>query len=175
LRRAEGGAKIFGVFRVKNHDFTPKNHIFSNCGGRCENVWGISCEKSRFYPQKIIFFPIVTYNLAHTGNYSTLYFLCMCQVRLSGLHAVLVSFVTLEGAILWCSLLWCSVLLTLPVVFFWYYVIIYVWNNSSFLDIFGWNLSDVIAPSLTIFSYLFFFILSCQLLFFSNPFKIQSM
>ena len=30
LRRAEGGAKIFGVFRVKNRDFTPKNHIFSN-------------------------------------------------------------------------------------------------------------------------------------------------
>ena len=24
LRRAEGGAKIFGVFRVKIHDFTPK-------------------------------------------------------------------------------------------------------------------------------------------------------
>jgi hypothetical protein len=30
LRRAEGGANIFGVFRVKNPDFTPKNHIFSN-------------------------------------------------------------------------------------------------------------------------------------------------
>jgi hypothetical protein len=28
LRRAEGGAKIFGAFRVKNHDYTPKNHIF---------------------------------------------------------------------------------------------------------------------------------------------------
>jgi hypothetical protein len=28
LRRAEGGTKIFGVFRVKNYDFTPKNHIF---------------------------------------------------------------------------------------------------------------------------------------------------
>ena len=28
LRRAKGGAKIFGIFRVKNHDFTPKNHIF---------------------------------------------------------------------------------------------------------------------------------------------------
>ena len=28
LRRAEGGAKIFGVFRVKNHDFMPKNLIF---------------------------------------------------------------------------------------------------------------------------------------------------
>ena len=34
-RRAEGGAKILGVFRVKNHDFTPKNLIFSNFrGGR---------------------------------------------------------------------------------------------------------------------------------------------
>ena len=30
LLRAEGGAKIVGVFRVKNYDFTPKNHIFSN-------------------------------------------------------------------------------------------------------------------------------------------------
>jgi hypothetical protein len=28
LRRAEGGAKILGVFRVINHDFTPKNHSF---------------------------------------------------------------------------------------------------------------------------------------------------
>ena len=34
MRRAEGGAKIVGVFRVKNHDFTPKYHIFSNFGGR---------------------------------------------------------------------------------------------------------------------------------------------
>ena len=31
-RRAEGGVKIFGVFRVKNHDFTQKNHIFP--------IWG---------------------------------------------------------------------------------------------------------------------------------------
>jgi hypothetical protein len=43
LRRAEGGAKIFGVLRVKNHDFTPKNHISSNCGGEREHFWGISC------------------------------------------------------------------------------------------------------------------------------------
>ena len=33
LRRAEGGAKIFGVFRVKNYDFMPKNNIFSNFRG----------------------------------------------------------------------------------------------------------------------------------------------
>ena len=51
-RRAKGGAKNFGVFRVKNHDFTTKNHIFSNCGGRRENCLGISCEKSRFYAKK---------------------------------------------------------------------------------------------------------------------------
>ena len=35
MRRAEGGANIFGVFRMKNHDFTPKNHIFSNFRGAC--------------------------------------------------------------------------------------------------------------------------------------------
>ena len=38
LRRAGGGAKIVGVFRVKNHDFTPKNLIFSNFrGGACRD------------------------------------------------------------------------------------------------------------------------------------------
>ena len=33
LLRAEGGAKIFGVFRVKSHDFTPKNLTFPILGG----------------------------------------------------------------------------------------------------------------------------------------------
>jgi hypothetical protein len=56
LRRAEGGAKIFGVFRVKNHDFTPKKSYFFNFRGGARNFWGISCEKSRFYANKIIFF-----------------------------------------------------------------------------------------------------------------------
>ena len=51
-----GRRENFGVFRVKNHDFTPKNHIFSNCGGRREKFWGISCEKSRLYAKQIIFF-----------------------------------------------------------------------------------------------------------------------
>jgi hypothetical protein len=55
LRRAEGGAKIFGVFRVKKHDFTPKNHILSNCGGRREKCWGISCENHDFTPKNLIF------------------------------------------------------------------------------------------------------------------------
>jgi hypothetical protein len=35
---AEGGAKFVGVFRVKNHDFTPKNHIFSNFRGGARRV-----------------------------------------------------------------------------------------------------------------------------------------
>jgi hypothetical protein len=34
LRRAKGGAKIFWVFRVKNHDFTPKIIFFPILGGR---------------------------------------------------------------------------------------------------------------------------------------------
>jgi hypothetical protein len=56
LRRAEGGAKIVGVFRVENHNFSTKNHIFSHCGGRRENVWGISCEiKNDFTPKNLIF------------------------------------------------------------------------------------------------------------------------
>jgi hypothetical protein len=33
LRRAEGDAKIFGVFRVKNHDYTPTNLIIFNFRG----------------------------------------------------------------------------------------------------------------------------------------------
>ena len=34
LRRAEGGGNFFGrIFRVKSHDFTPKNYIFSNFRG----------------------------------------------------------------------------------------------------------------------------------------------
>ena len=32
LRRAEGDAKSFGVFRVKNHDSTPKKDIFPILG-----------------------------------------------------------------------------------------------------------------------------------------------
>jgi hypothetical protein len=33
-----GRREFFGVFRVKNHDFTPKNHIFSNFRGGARRV-----------------------------------------------------------------------------------------------------------------------------------------
>jgi hypothetical protein len=56
LRRAEGGAKFFGVFRVKNHDFTPKNHIFSNGRGRRENFGVFRVENHVFTPKINIFF-----------------------------------------------------------------------------------------------------------------------
>ena len=39
MRRAEGGSKICGVFRVKNYDFTQKNYIFSNFRGGAPAVW----------------------------------------------------------------------------------------------------------------------------------------
>jgi hypothetical protein len=59
LRRAEGGAKIFGVFRVKNHDFTPKNHIFPILGGAREISGVFHVKNHDFTPKKIIFFPIL--------------------------------------------------------------------------------------------------------------------
>ena len=41
LRRAEGGAKIFGVFRVKNQDFTPKNLIFFPIAEGGAKIFGV--------------------------------------------------------------------------------------------------------------------------------------
>ena len=56
LRRAKGGANIFGVFRVKNHDFTPKNHIFSILGG-AHDIFGVFHVKNHdFKPKKSYFF-----------------------------------------------------------------------------------------------------------------------
>jgi hypothetical protein len=54
-RRAEGGAKIFGVFRVKNHDFTPKNHIFSNFrGGGAPPPPGSTPDSSHFVSTRFV-------------------------------------------------------------------------------------------------------------------------
>ena len=59
LRRAEGGAEIVGVFRVKNHDFTPKKDIFPILGGRRE-IFGVFHVKNHdFTPKKILFLPIL--------------------------------------------------------------------------------------------------------------------
>jgi hypothetical protein len=52
LRRAEGGANILGVFRVKNHDFTPKKSYFSNFRGARE-IFGVFHVKNHdFTPKK---------------------------------------------------------------------------------------------------------------------------
>ena len=53
LRRAEGGAKIVGVFRVKNHDFTPKkSYFFPILGGRAPGAPP---------PPGIVFFKIINF------------------------------------------------------------------------------------------------------------------
>jgi hypothetical protein len=56
LHRAEGGAKIFGVYRVKNHDFMPKNQIFIPIADRGMNIFGIFRVKNHdFMPKNHIF------------------------------------------------------------------------------------------------------------------------
>jgi hypothetical protein len=56
---AEGGAKIFGVFRVENHNFTPKNHIFFQWRRVARKFLGYFVWKIMILRQKIIFFPIL--------------------------------------------------------------------------------------------------------------------
>ena len=56
LRRAEGGAKFFWVFRVKNHDFTPKKiRFFPNAEGSAK-IFGVFRVKNHdFTPTNLIF------------------------------------------------------------------------------------------------------------------------
>ena len=49
-------AKIFGVFRVKNHDFTPKNHIFPILGEAREILGVFHVKNHDFTPKKSYFF-----------------------------------------------------------------------------------------------------------------------
>ena len=57
LRRAEGGAKIVGVFRVKNHDFTPKKIIFFPIAEGGAYIVGVFRLKNHdFYVKKSYFF-----------------------------------------------------------------------------------------------------------------------
>ena len=56
LCRAEGGVEIFGVFRVKNHDFKPKKSNFSNFRG-ARKIFGIFHVKNHdFTPKKSYLF-----------------------------------------------------------------------------------------------------------------------
>jgi hypothetical protein len=41
MRRAEGGAKMFGVIRVKNHDFTPGLFFETDKEGRLRTMISI--------------------------------------------------------------------------------------------------------------------------------------
>ena len=53
--------KMFGVFRVKNHDFTPKNHIFpilggGGGGGGAREIFGVFHVKNHDFTQKKSYF-----------------------------------------------------------------------------------------------------------------------
>jgi hypothetical protein len=58
LRRAEGGAKIFGVFGVKNHDFTPKIYFFPIAEGGAK-TFGVFCVKNHDFTPTNHIFPIL--------------------------------------------------------------------------------------------------------------------
>ena len=69
LRRAVGGAKFFGVFRVKNNDFTPKNHIFPILGGARE-IFGVFHVKNHdFMPKKSYVFTFVEAKVILNNRY----------------------------------------------------------------------------------------------------------
>ena len=50
---------MFRVFRVKNHDFTPKNYIFVNCRGRRENFGVFRVKNHDFTPKNNFCFSIL--------------------------------------------------------------------------------------------------------------------
>jgi DNA-directed RNA polymerase subunit H (RpoH/RPB5) len=56
LRRAEGGGNFFGVFRVKNHDFTPKNHVLSVAEGGAKIFEVFRVKNHDLPPKDHIFF-----------------------------------------------------------------------------------------------------------------------
>ena len=61
LKIAPSGGRrenTWGISCEKSRFYAKKSY-FSNFRGGARNFWGISCEKSRFYAKKIIFFPIL--------------------------------------------------------------------------------------------------------------------
>ena len=67
--------------------FYANKSYFSNGGGRRENFWGISCEKSRFYAKKSYFFPISGGGGARRGRPPPWIRPCICFANFRGVHA----------------------------------------------------------------------------------------
>jgi hypothetical protein len=57
---AEGGGKSFGVFRVKNHNFTPKNLIIIITGDFNINQFGNNTTKTDNLLAQFSFHPLIT-------------------------------------------------------------------------------------------------------------------
>jgi hypothetical protein len=77
MRRAEGGAKLFWVFRVKNHDFTPKkNHIFSNFGSDPDyqkRMSNVVSKISSLFLQNVFFHQLSMIWILHGSDVSLIY------------------------------------------------------------------------------------------------------
>ena len=56
LRRAEGGTKIFGVFRVKNHDFMSKKSYFFPIAEGGVEIFGVFRVKNHDFTSKNLIF-----------------------------------------------------------------------------------------------------------------------
>jgi hypothetical protein len=54
--KSERDAKIFGVFRVKNHDFTPKNHMCSIAEGGAKLFEAFRVKNHDFTPKNHYFY-----------------------------------------------------------------------------------------------------------------------
>ena len=77
LRRAEGGANIFGVFRVKNHDFTPKNLNFSNFRGGARRVRPAGSTPAKALKKIPVYLLTRSEILGSVGRKKIIYFLNM--------------------------------------------------------------------------------------------------
>ena len=67
LRRAEGGAKNVGVFRVKNHDFTPKKSYFFQFKGVARRVPPLDPPPNMDYTPLLSAFKMKTKNIRITS------------------------------------------------------------------------------------------------------------
>jgi hypothetical protein len=65
---------MFGVFRVKNHDFMPKNHIFSNFrGGGLAGAPPLTCGyKTTFMHLQLDSYGNLHFNLQIKNGYSVM-------------------------------------------------------------------------------------------------------
>ena len=91
MRRVEGGAKIVGVFCVKNHDFTPKNRIFSIAEGGAKIFEVFRVKNHNFTPKNHI---VSNFRGAHPADspLSSGHVCCVLVVSVLSLSTIFLSY-----------------------------------------------------------------------------------